>query len=1775
MNYKKTAFLLLCAFQLYFSAVNAQNCWAYEEYIPPVRGGGSVIITEVYFDTRYSERIETNYHHLGEFVELFNSSTIDIDLTGWRISDHHTQFYFPAGTIIPSGEVFIVAYGGRIEPNINPFGYNAYGKGKFIELFPEAAGQESNIIMQNNFILWNARASIELYNQNSFLIDKASYINSQTTTTDCQENFCGYIYNGDGGVFNGPISEHFKDAIYLENPAHYYDHENYNEPYVISTATPLSIPYEIALQAPSEVLNAFPEPPFPDIENFDSNANYIYSEIFDPLGEMVSKSGSYYDGIGRPKLNYTWDKETNRVWGTQTIYDRHGRPAIHTLGAPSCSGFSINPFIFENYNSYVQNDADYTLLNTIVNQSHSSLRRYYSNDNSNELYQATTDRPYVRTVYDRLNPGNVVATIGGNKIDNEWKTGFSYTMPAAQEMYYAFGQNYFEGPLTGLGKEVVLKSFKSVSIDPHGNEVVMFSDAEGKILATARSGGAINYEVVSTIGWQKFVDVHIPKGITNNQIEFIGGTSGYTVWNLRTGQTVNTSQVAGGNVYRIEHNTNSNNKTYITTNGIINSESGAKGIRYPVNYYDFALNYYDKTGKLTKSTQPLGFNTAAFNLAVGTLTHGMATTYHYNVLGQLINTSRPDEGFASFVYRNDGQIRFSRNTEQLTNGEFSYTNYDNRGRPIESGVSTSVNPYFLSISTISPNFSTDVGLTSQSGFINKIEQTSWEESGFSSIENTGAHNFEVTFQFSQDMEGIVGLSESYTDNHYESVEYGLYFINNQVSIYESGRIVDRNISEYDESDVFSLKRIEETLFFLKNNEVISEMVPWGKAEQSYPSLIIHGALYTEGATVSNIIIKQLDAFASTPVVPPNDFVVDPETCKEQVFTIYDIPDTQGLHYVLYPSIPGGGFDTEARIQRFVAGNVSKTLTRNPETTTTWYSYDIYGRVEWVVQFINGLGAKTIDYEYDAKGQVHKVYYQKDDVSERFVHKYTYNNGGKLKKVETSYDNIHFTEHATYDYYKSGELKRTLLAEGLQGIDYVYTLGGSLKAINHPGLTDSYDPGNDQNDAFGMIIDYHKNDYMRDGVAINASPSGNDRFDGNIKAVRWGTTGLSNPGIQSGYSYQYNDNKWLTAATFGTFNTNGIFSQSPVDDFMVNNITYDANGNILTLYRNKESTTGSNIMDRLSYNYNSGKNQLNHVNDSYPNMDDDGDIKDQDPNNYLYNSIGQLIENIQDQVSYNYFATGLTKSVNSTNLAGTGVSFYYNDRGQRVEKRSYANGNVNQKTFYIRDVSGTPLAIYTLPDGHYDSRTVFKEYPIYGMSRIGVADQHNTFKYELTDYLGNVRAVIQRDGHVFPVFYDDFSSGLVSTSWNSTTTSELSVVNERLKVKVTGSPNSVSVGFPVTAGHTYNIQFDTDLDETVNFLDYYVDGSLSTISNNVGTAIENGSYSFNYTASATTNIQLVFRLQSNSMLEGPTNNYFLDDVKITDVTTTNTPIMLAHKDYYPFGMPMPNRNIEGQYRYGYQGQFAETDPETGMPAFELRLWDARIGRWLTPDPYGQYYSTYLGMGNDPINGIDPDGGFKTYVGAWLYRLVNGLKGVEIIESENPNVKEQKFNLGYKYFDEESGTEGMVMIVGANWEKNKLPKIQKLNPSITFNNKTEYVYTKSDLFRRNIISQPTNGFLGVETNNVLYVALQQKEIQGFFEPLGLHDWIDHHGENYYNNYRFFMGVRLGLPLSSVGAGLPRHLGTKSTLSPRFKGGLQSKQEPLKMDFYEWMRYMYGSN
>ena len=542
----------------------------------------------------------------------------------------------------------------------------------------------------------------------------------------------------------------------------------------------------------------------------------------------------------------------------------------------------------------------------------------------------------------------------------------------------------------------------------------------------------------------------------------------------------------------------------------------------------------------------------------------------------------------------------------------------------------------------------------------------------------------------------------------------------------------------------------------------------------------------------------------------------------------------------------------------------------------------------MVQDIKGLGIKTIDYSYDpVSGQVVRVDYQRQNGTERFIHQYTYDEDDySLVKVETSTDAINFTENASYTYYENGSLKRTVLEKGLQGIDYVYNLQGALKSINHPSLTASNDPGGDSDDVFGMNLHYYQGDYTRTNTPkpVPTIKSGIDQYNGNIKAITWNIRN-QNGTVPDSYYYKYDRNNWLEGASFNkplgtiegvkateirnkalsvseTVEATESISLQPGFQFTagsnrkfvakintgtdidtngaynVSEITYDANGNIQSLNRNKNSVDGNTRMDRLSYQYKTDKpNQLLRVDDAVGSVSDADDIEDQEGENYVYNALGQLIENKGEQITYFYNTSGLVTEIRKNNVPL--VKFFYNDKGHRVRKESYRpdTGALQHKEHYIRDVSGTVMAIYR--------NTSIQEYPVYGISRLGMY-RRNTSKttYQLTDHLGNVRALVEK---------------------------------------------------------------------------------------------------------------------GSTQPKGAT-------------------------DYYPFGMPMPNRNVEGQYRYAYQGQ--EKDAETGMEAFQLRLWDARIGRWLTTDPYGQYSSPYLGMGNNPINGIDPDGGLFGRIRAWAHKLFNG-------------------------------------------------------------------------------------------------------------------------------------------------------------------------------------------
>lgn len=89
-------------------------------------------------------------------------------------------------------------------------------------------------------------------------------------------------------------------------------------------------------------------------------------------------------------------------------------------------------------------------------------------------------------------------------------------------------------------------------------------------------------------------------------------------------------------------------------------------------------------------------------------------------------------------------------------------------------------------------------------------------------------------------------------------------------------------------------------------------------------------------------------------------------------------------------------------------------------------------------------------------------------------------------------------------------------------------------------------------------------------------------------------------------------------------------------------------------------------------------------------------------------------------------------------------------------------------------------------------------------------------------------------------------------------------------------------------------------------------------------------------------------------------------------------VLLFTDYYAFGSPMPGRNFSSSsYRYGFNGKENDNEIKDNGNSldFGARIYDPRLGRWLSTDPLQAKYpgvSPYIFTFNNPIIFNDPDG-----------------------------------------------------------------------------------------------------------------------------------------------------------------------------------------------------------
>jgi RHS repeat-associated protein len=514
-------------------------------------------------------------------------------------------------------------------------------------------------------------------------------------------------------------------------------------------------------------------------------------------------------------------------------------------------------------------------------------------------------------------------------------------------------------------------------------------------------------------------------------------------------------------------------------------------------------------------------------------------------------------------------------------------------------------------------------------------------------------------------------------------------------------------------------------------------------------------------------------------------------------------------------------DARPTTQRFLRNRVSKTeydADGNPSTDidrpSTIYSYDEHGNTEWLIRTIpivsSGLsGGSTpmlsakIEYDYDLiSGNVNMVRYR-SGFKDRFFRKFEYDADNRLSAVFSSRDSVLWEQDVRYSYYPHGPLRRAVIGEdSLQGRDYVYTLHGWLKAINHTAAVNgdpSFDPGGDgadlgtnrtkvAKDAFGEILNYYNADFESADGKYNATnnkanvPNSTQLYDGNISAVSSRTqekNGAGTPadplydGAPTGNTYRYDVVGRLRSDYFipATVNS-GSYDWVPTLNSEYNSeYEYDENGNIEALDRNGYPLSGATSMDRLTYNYGTGVtqgNRLQSVSDAgttvYPNTVQD--IRGtQVSNNYQYDVQGRLKNDVQEGLEYEWLPSGKIGSVkkNGTLIA----EFLYDAEGNRVRKTVYMEGNPIS-TYYVYGEDGSVSAIYKQV-GSNPNNVYLSEVPLYGTGRLGMmlfapseetrhcstCVKENDFKtagviatrrvgaklYELTDHLGNVRAVI--------------------------------------------------------------------------------------------------------------------------------------------------------------------------------------------------------------------------------------------------------------------------------------------------------------------------------------------------------------------------------------------------------------------------------------------------
>ncbi len=221
---------------------------------------------------------------------------------------------------------------------------------------------------------------------------------------------------------------------------------------------------------------------------------------------------------------------------------------------------------------------------------------------------------------------------------------------------------------------------------------------------------------------------------------------------------------------------------------------------------------------------------------------------------------------------------------------------------------------------------------------------------------------------------------------------------------------------------------------------------------------------------------------------------------------------------------------------------------------------------------------------------------------------------------------------------------------LQSVDYTYNILGWLSNINNADLSNDGVTNDDNNDLWGMNLQYNTTTGL--GAAT--------QYNGNVAEKHWKS---ATDNVKRGYGYSYDRVNRLTSAAYAEYSSSAWSGN--VGKFNEGGITYDDNGNMLTLTRSGYQATNTfGSIDNLTYLY-SG-NRIIAVNDAISTVFAND-----------FNDHGSVLTS--GEYTYDYNGNTLTD-------ANKGISTTYNFLNQPLQVL-YTNGN---KIEYMYDALGTRL-----------------------------------------------------------------------------------------------------------------------------------------------------------------------------------------------------------------------------------------------------------------------------------------------------------------------------------------------------------------------------------------------------------------------------------------------------------------------------------------------------